>query len=133
MINDSFINILGNSNDNESLQYQYFNYCLTSFACNLDVNYSDKFLGKCIIPNYLASFNKEGITSDRLFNESVIYMISGFRTNGYHVILKEEKEQIEEQCENILKDKLVIWGMNYLHTALRFNFICTEVIIVKSK
>lgn len=133
LINDSFINILGNSNDNESLQYQYFNYCLTSFACNLDVNYSDKFLGKCIIPNYLASFNKEGITSDRLFNESVIYMISGFRTNGYHVILKEEKEQIEEQCENILKDKLVIWGMNYLHTALRFNFICTEVIKYSSK
>lgn len=133
LINDYFVNILDDDNDNESLRYQYFNYCLTSFACNLDINYSDKYLRKCIIPNYIASSNKVDITSDRLFNESVIYLISGFRTNGYHVILEEDKNQIEEQCENILKDKLVIWGANYLHTALRFNFICTEVIKYSSK
>ena len=81
----------------------------------------------------MASFNKKDITSYRLFTESDIYLISGFRTNGYHVILEEDKNQIEKQYEKILKDKLVIWGMNYLHTALRFNFICTEVIVYSNK
>lgn len=132
LINNEFINILNKSKD-ESLWYQYFNYCLTSFACNLDVNYSDEYLGKCTIPNYIASFNKKHITSDRLFHEPVIYLIIGFRTNDYNVISEEDKNQIEEQCENILKDKLVIWGRNYLHTALMFNFICTKVIKYSSK
>ena len=133
LINDYFINILNSNIDNESLRYQYFNYCLTSFACNLDIKYSDKCLKECIIPSYMASFNKKDITSYRLFTESDIYLISGFRTNGYHVILEEDKNQIEKQYEKILKDKLVIWGMNYLHTALRFNFICTEVIVYSNK
>lgn len=127
LINNSFINILEKNSENESLYYQYFNYCLTSLACNLDI-YDIKYLNKCKIPNYIASYNKADITADKLFETSILYLISGFRTNGLSIILKEDKNEIEIQCEELLKDKLVIWGENYLHNALKFNFICTEVI-----
>lgn len=133
LINNCFIANLDKSNEDEALLNQYFNYCLTALACNLDINISDKYLNKCIISGYMASFNKGDITSDRLFHESVIYLIGGFRTNGNNVILDEDKNQIAKQCEDILKDKLVIWGTDYLYAALKFNFICTEVIRYSSK
>lgn len=128
LIKDAFKTYFKESIDNESLCYQYFNYCLTSFACNLDTSYDYGLLSKCLIPNYIASYNKGRVSADKLFRESVVYMISGFRTNGSQVILDEDRNNIETKCADILKDNLILWGANYLQYALMFNFVCTEVI-----
>ena len=132
LINENFKKTLQNENENKSLYNQYFNYCLTALACGLNIHDID-YLAKCSIPDFIASYNKSNITADKLFNTSELYLIKGFRTNGNNIIAKEDKDKIEKNHEYLLQDKLIVWGENYLHSALKFNFICTEVVTYESK
>ena len=106
---------------------QYLNYCLTAIACRVD-SYELSILKQIMLPINIVSYNKKGINAKKLFESSSLYLVGGFKTNGYNTIIPEEQKRIEDDFGNLLKNKMVLWGDDYLGVALMFNYMCTEII-----
>lgn len=132
-----FLNIINNSfqkemrrkgRDSSSLEIQYFSFCLTSLACH-ENSYNLSLLKKIELPCNIASYNKKGIKADRLFSGQPIYLISGFKTNGHDLILPETQSQLEKKYRKELSNKILIWGGDYLHGMLIYNYICTGIVL----
>lgn len=116
-----------NGKKTPSLYVQYLNYCITALSCKV-TSYDNNILCKITIPNHIISRNKKSIKANHLFDNKVLYLVKGFKTNGNNIILQEEKEKIENQYKKIFSTNLVVWGEGYLHIPLMFNYICKEII-----
>ena len=68
------------------------------------------------------------MNAKRLFEISTLYLVGGFKANGYNTVVPEEQQRIEEEYGSLLKNKVVLWGDNYLGVALMFNYMCTEIV-----
>ena len=75
------------------------------------------------------SYNKKRIKADKLFNDQPLYLIRGYKTNGQNMILPDIQSELEEKYKKEFSDKILIWGGNYLHSMLLFNYVCTEIVI----
>ena len=127
LIKDSFQKEMVKRNRPASLNIQYLNYCLTAMACNIDM--PDVSLIKNVkLPDDMVSFNKKEMSVEKFFTATTLYLVDGFRTNGYNVIIKEDKEKILDENKSLLNRVIVLWGNHYLSYALRYNYICTEVL-----
>ena len=120
-----------NRNNTKALDIQYLNYCLTAFAYNKNT-YDIHKLDNIKLPHEITSRNGDEITADVFFNASTLFLVYSTKTNGYGDIIQEEINRIEKEYNNVLADKVVLWGDNYLHNALMFNYICTEVVSYES-
>lgn len=127
LIKDIFVNELEkDDSEAKALEIQYFNYCLTVFACG-SKPYNLKELSKIKLSSDLVSYNKLSITADKLFEADTIILIKGFKANGINSLISQsEKERIEKNNEELLNEQIVLWGDNYLHTALMFNYVCVK-------
>ena len=131
----SFLNIIKDSFQKEmrgkgeelvSLEVQYFNFCLTSMACQVDF-YIPSLLKKIELPCNIVSYYKKNIKADKFFSNQPVYLISGFKTNGHNLILPEVQSELEKKYKKELSNKILIWGDEYLHSMLIYNYICTEI------
>ena len=131
-----FIRIIGNifkemyekrGNKKQDLDAQYLNYCLTAMACRID-SCESSVLEKIKLPSNIISYNNKEINAKKFFENSSLYLVGGFKTNGYNTIIPEEQKRIEDDFGNLLKNKVVLWGDDYLGVALMFNYMCTEII-----
>ena len=59
-------------------------------------------------------------------------MIKGLRETRDIDVLQKEHDSIELSHSKLLKDKIVIWGDNYLRNALMYNYICVDIIVYES-
>jgi len=109
-----------------SLEVQYFNFCLTSMACQVDF-YIPSLLKKIELPCNIVSYYKKNIKADKFFSNQPVYLISGFKTNGHNLILPEVQSELEKKYKKELSNKILIWGDEYLHSMLIYNYICTEI------
>lgn len=127
LIEDMFKRELSIGQENFStLKIQYLNYCLTAYACRIH-SIDLQPLIDVIIPSDIASCNKKGVSAKELLDAEELFFIDGFKTNGYNKILAEEKERIETKYESLIAGKIIVWGNCYLHSALMFNYICSNV------
>ena len=131
LINKIFVDELEKDNSEaKALEIQYFNYCLTAFACGCNI----RKLPKIELPLYIVSYNKSSITADKLFEADTIILIEGFKARGIdNLIFPSEKERIESSNEELLNNQIVVWGDNYLHTALMFNYACVKILKYESE
>lgn len=111
-----------------NINIQYFNYCLTALACQLNPC-ELSLLKKIELPKTIASYNKKSVKADKLINEQTLYLVRGFKTNGYNMIIPEDQHHLEKKHEKLLSNKVLIWGGDYLHSMLMFNYICTEIVL----
>ena len=111
-----------------NIKIQYFNYCLTALACQTK-SYDFSLLKRIELPKYIVSCNKKSVKADKLFNDQSLYLIKGFKTNGNNIIITEDQSLIEKKYEKLLSNKTLIWGGDYLHSMLMFNYICTEIVL----
>ena len=116
------------NNDLSNINIQYFNYCLTASACKINP-YDFSFLKKIELPKNIVSYNKKNIKADKLFNNQSVYLIRGYKTNGQNMILPEIQSKLEEKYKKELSNKILIWGGDYLHSMLLFNYVCKEIVI----
>ena len=114
--------------DLSNINIQYFNYCLTASACKIKP-YNLSFLKKIELPKNIVSYNKKSIKADKLYNDHSLYLIKGFKTNGQNTILPEIQSKLEEKYKKELSNKILIWGGDYLHSMLMFNYVCTEIVL----
>jgi HD superfamily phosphodiesterase len=114
--------------DLSNINIQYLNYCLTAAACKIKP-YNISFLKKVELPQNIVSYNKKRIKADKLFNDQPLYLIRGYKTNGQNMILPDIQSELEEKYKKEFSDKILIWGGNYLHSMLLFNYVCTEIVI----
>lgn len=129
LIVDKFHNELKKKKSNLSnINIQYFNYCLTALACKTK-SYDLSFLKKVELPKNIVSYNKKSIKADILFNNQSVYLIRGYKTNGQNMILPEIQSKLEEKYKKELSNKILIWGGDYLHSMLLFNYVCTEIVL----
>ena len=129
LIKDVFADELEKGNSEaKNLNCQYLNYCLTAFACG-STSYNVLELSKIKLPSDMVSYNETSITANKLFEANPIILIKGFKANGVNsLISSSEKERIEKANEDFLKERIVVWGDNYLHTALMFNYVCVRIL-----
>lgn len=128
MISDTFKKEIKYKNNNlVNLDIQYVSYCLTSMAFQVNP-YDLSLLNKIVIPKGIASYNKKAIKAKRLQSSQIVYLVKGFKTNGHNTINPEEQNKIEKEYEKILSDKTIIWGRDFLHSVLMFNYRCTEIV-----
>ena len=129
LIKDVFADELEKGNSEaKNLNCQYLNYCLTAFACG-STSYNVLELSKIKLPSDMISYNETSITANKLFEANSIILIKGFKANGVNsLISSSEKERIEKANEDFLKERIVVWGDNYLHTALMFNYVCVRIL-----
>lgn len=127
LINEDFLHSFEKNKDKESLDMQYLNYCITLFCFHLQC-YDISHLKSINFPTYMASRNKLFITADQIFTADSLVLVTNFIANGANVIQEDERQKIENKYDSEFKDKLVIWGGNYLHNALMFNFKCVEIL-----
>lgn len=132
LISERFIyETQGANSETNDLDIQYLNYCLTAYAYQIPV-YDKDILSRITIPREICSLENEGITADKLFGATTLILINGFKTNGTGNIIQTEIERIEEQYKKELSGSIVIWGDEYLHNSLMFNYICSGIIIYNS-
>ena len=132
LISERFIHeTQGANSETNDLDIQYLNYCLTADAYQIPV-YDKDILSRITIPREICSLENEGITADKLFGATTLILINGFKTNGTGNIIQTEIERIEEQYKKELSGSIVIWGDEYLHNSLMFNYICSGIIIYNS-
>ena len=131
LVNNMFADKLVDCAYKESLSYQYFNYCLTSLSCHINT-YNSSILSNIKLPLNMVSCNKMEITADKLFNAQSIFLIKGLRETRDIDVLQKEHDSIELSHSKLLKDKIVIWGDNYLRNALMYNYICVDIIVYES-
>lgn len=134
-----FLKLIGNTfveeikktkSDKLNLSIQYFHYCLTAMACQVD-SYDISTLKKIELPKNIISNNKKPIKANLLFEAQTVYLITGFETNGRNIINTDVQRDIEKKYEKILSKNNIIWGSDYLHSMLMFNFICSEIVNYK--
>ena len=129
LIGEQFAIELGNASEDilSNLKVQYLNYSLTALACHVNT-YNLECLHDIEIPNYIATLNDETISAKQLFESQYLYLVRGFKTNGYNIILPEEQKNIKVKNQDLLSNNIVVWGNDYLHNALIFNYTCVEII-----
>lgn len=132
LISERFIHeTQGANSKTNDLDIQYLNYCLTAYAYQIPV-YDKDILSRITIPREICSLENEGITADKLFGATTLILINGFKANGTGNIIQTEIGRIEEQYKKELSGSIVIWGDEYLHNSLMFNYICSGIIIYDS-
>ena len=116
----------------EGVDFQYLNYCLTAYAYNKSI--CDKsILANINMPREIISFDENSITADRFFEAKTLLLVSGLSSNGANNIVQTEIDCIREKYNDKLAGNIVVWNDSYLHNALMFNFICTEVVVFDKK
>lgn len=107
---------------------QYINYCLTALAFHMEMDNLSK-LNELYLPKNIVSCDGKEISTKQLVEgQTLLQVISGYRTNGYRIIIPEDQQRIQEQCKDIFNNKCVLWGDSYLHTVLLFNYHCSKII-----
>lgn len=131
LVNDMFVDRFVDCADIESLNNQYFNYCLTLFSCCLNT-YNLSVLSNIKLPLNMVSCNGMEITADKLFNAQTLFLVKGLRETRDIDVLQKERDDIMSSHSELLKDKIVIWGDNYLRNALMYNYICVDIVVYES-
>lgn len=128
LISSTFYDIIKKGKSNTlNLNIQYYHFCLSALTCQVNT-YDISALKKIEIPKSILSYNKKPIKANILFEAQTLYMISGFKRNGLNQVILEDQIAIENMYSKLLHNKILIWGNEYLHSMLRFNYTCTEIV-----
>lgn len=112
----------------ENIDLQYLNYCLTVYAYGKNI-YDKSILSNVNIPCEIMSFDGNAITADRFFEATTLLLVSGFGSNGTNNPVQTDIDRVQEEYKDKLTGNIVIWNDSYLHNALMFNFVCSEVVV----
>lgn len=129
LISESFVQKLEEiKEDVNSLGIQYLNYCLTAYAFQKSI-FNNTLLSQIELPRHITSLNCKTIKADKLFEAQTLILVNGFKSDGRGNILQTEIDGIEAKYKDKLSGNIVIWGDGYLHNALMFNYMCSEVLL----
>ena len=107
------------------LKKQYLNYCLTRLEYGLDIKKDSKVLNEIKLDKKMASFNNKEVSLVDIFDKESLCLVKSI--NKYPFLGNTSADILKNELDNFQENNPIIWGNNYLNSALRQNYSCVKI------
>lgn len=111
----------------QDINEQYLHYCYTVMACNENC-YDTTILETINIPTKIATYEGKEIKASCFFESKELYLVHANKHLGDGFLEAEDQEKTQSNYQDLLSNKYIVWGGDYLHGFLMYNYICTDVL-----
>lgn len=96
-------------------------------ACNENC-YDTTILETINIPTKIATYEGKEIKASCFFESKELYLVHANKHLGDGFLEAEDQEKTQSNYQDLLSNKYIVWGGDYLHGFLMYNYICTDVL-----